>query len=86
MYNYIVRRTQLHLDEDLWNALHARARSRRTTVSELVREAYLGSHDQRRKAMQAFVGIRKERPGNADAVEYVRDLRRGDRLNRLHGT
>lgn len=86
MYNYIVRRTQLHLDEDLWNALHARARSRRTTVSELVREAYLGSHDQRRKAMQAFVGIRKERPGNADAVEYVRDLRRGDRLNRLHGS
>ncbi len=85
---YIVRRTQLYLDEHLWNALHARARSRKTTVSELVREAvrdrYFGRHDQRRKAMQEFVGIRKGRSEALDSVDYVRTLRRGDRLDRLH--
>ena len=84
---YIVRRTQLYLDEDLWGALHARARSRQTTVSELVREAvrerYLGKRDLRIQAMQAFVGIREEAAGAPAAVEIVRGLRRGNRLDRL---
>ena len=83
-----MRRTQLYLDDHLWNALHARARSRRTTVSELVREAlrerYLAKRDEQMKAMQAFVGIRNERSEPLDAVKYVRSLRRGDRLDRLH--
>ncbi len=84
---YIVRRTQLYLDEDLWTTLHARARSQQTTVSELVREAvrerYLGNRDLRMKAMQAFVGIRKQPAGAPGAVEMVRSLRRGSRLDRL---
>jgi metal-responsive CopG/Arc/MetJ family transcriptional regulator len=83
-----MRRTQMYLDDHLWNALHARARSEKTTVSELVRaavrERYLGRRDEQMKAMQEFVGIRKERSEPVDAVEYVRSLRRGDRLNRLH--
>jgi predicted DNA-binding ribbon-helix-helix protein len=82
-----MRRTQLYLDENLWNALHARAKSRKTTISELVREAvrerYFGNLDARRKAMQEFVGIRKERSDAPDAAEYVRGLRRGSRLERL---
>ncbi len=84
---YVVRRTQLYLDDHLWNALHARAQSQKTTVSELVREAvrerYLGNRDQQTKAMQEFVGIRKDRSGPLDAVEYVRSLRRGNRLEQL---
>ena len=83
-----MRRTQLYLDEHLWNALHTRARSRKTSVSELVREAvrdrYLGRRDEQMKAMREFVGIRKERAKPLDAVEYVQILRRGDRLDRLH--
>ena len=83
-----MRRTQLYLDEPLWNALHIRARSRKTSISELVREAvrerYLGSRDERMKAMQEFVGIRKERSESVDAAEYIRSLRRGNRLERLH--
>jgi len=83
-----VRRTQLYLDDHLWSALHARARSRKTTVSELVREAvrerYFGQQDEQAKAMQDFVGIRKERSDAAASVEYVRSLRRGDRLERLY--
>jgi hypothetical protein len=82
-----MRRTQLYLDEDLWSALHARARSQRTTVSELVRAAvrdrYVGDRDQRMKAMEAFIGIRKAVAGEPDAVETVRRLRRDDRLDRL---
>jgi len=82
-----MRRTQLYLDDDLWGTLHDRARSQKTTVSELVRQAvrerYLGNHSQRMKAMQAFVGIRKRASQTPDAVELVRSLRRGDRLERL---
>lgn len=82
-----MRRTQLYLDDNLWNVLHERARSRKTTVSELMREAvrerYLNGRDVQRKAMEQFVGIRKDHSGSPDAVEYVRKLRRGSRLNRL---
>ena len=83
-----MRRTQLYLDDHLWNALHACARSRKTTVSELVREAvrecYLGRRDEQMRAMREVVGIRKQRSAPLDAVEYVRSLRRGNRLERLH--
>ena len=82
-----MRRTQLYLDEALWAALHSRARSRKTTVSELVREAarerYLGSREEQRKAMQAFVGSRKRDTDPLDSVQYVRNLRRDSRLDRL---
>ena len=83
-----MRRTQLYLDDHLWNALHACARNRKTSISELVREAvrdrYFGKRDEQRKAMQEFVGIRHDRSQTLDAVEQVRSLRRGTRLDRLH--
>lgn len=73
-----MRRKQLYLDDHLWNAIHARARSRQTTISELVREAvrerYLGNIEERAKAMRNFVGIRK-RSGVTNAVEQVRQRR-----------
>jgi metal-responsive CopG/Arc/MetJ family transcriptional regulator len=83
-----MRRTQLYLDDQLWNTLHARARTRKTTVSELVREAvrdYLGIDEDRTEAMLQFVGSRKVKPGHASAVEEVRRLRGGSRLDRLSG-
>src|SRR5882672_10910749 len=70
---YIMRRTQVYLDDRLWNALQARARSRRTTISELVREAlrerYLAKQEEQRKPMQEFVGSRKARSEPLDVVE-----------------
>lgn len=82
-----MRRTQLYLDDQLWGALHARARSEKTTISELVRiavrERYLGNREQRGAAMQGFVGIRKSRSQPGDASEEVRELRKGSRLDRL---
>lgn len=82
-----MRRTQLYLDEDLWQALHVRARGEGTTISELVRQAarerYLGKLDERRAAMQALVGIRKDRPEVRNPTAYVRNLRRGGRIDNL---
>ena len=82
-----MRRTQLYLDDDLWNALHTRARKEGTTVSDLVRQAarerYLGKLEERREAMQALVGIRKDRSDLSDSLAYVRRLRRGSRVERL---
>jgi len=82
-----MRRTQLYLDDQLWGALHARAQSEKTSVSELVRQAvrerYLGDLDRRRAAMQSVVGIRKVQGDDEDARTAVRRLRRGKRLERL---
>lgn len=84
---YIVRRTQLYLDEVLWKALHLRARRGRTTVSELVRSAarerYLGATEQRGRAMKAIVGLWSDRSELADPEAYVRALRRGRRIENL---
>ena len=84
---YIMRRTQLYLDDQLWGALHARAQSERTSVSELVRQAvrerYIGNLETRRAAMQSFVGIRKAHAEGRDACMEIRRLRRGSRLDRL---
>ena len=84
---YIVRRTQLYLDEDLWSALHARALLEGVTISELVRaavrEQYLGNQAERRSAMLGIVGLWKDRPDVVDAESAIRNLREDDRLKRL---
>ena len=64
-----------------------RARQEKTTVSDLVRQAarerYLGNLEERRRAMLAFVGIRKHRTNLADSTEYIRALRRDMRIEEL---
>lgn len=82
-----MKSTQLYLDGDLWHALHACSRQDRTTISDLVRRAarekYLGNFDERRKAMMAVVGLRRNRSDIRDATEYVREVRRDRRMERL---
>ncbi len=84
---YIVKRTQLYLDDDLWQALHTRAAMEKTTVSDLVRtaarERYLEDSEKRRKALLGIVGIWKDRDDLPDTETYVRSLRKGARLKRL---
>jgi len=83
---YIMRRTQLYLPENLWKSLHLRSRQRGTTISQLVREAvgdkYGESHAGRQQAMQALVGLWKDRRDLPDTQSYVRQLRKGRRLKR----
>jgi hypothetical protein len=82
-----MKRTQLYLHEDIWKALHIRSRQQRTTISELVRQAvrdkYGSSPANRRQAMQAIVGLWKNRKDLPDTETYVRRLRKGNRLRRL---
>jgi len=83
-----MRRTQLYLHESTWKMLHIRARQLRVTISELVRQAvqekYETSPANRKEAMQAFVGIWKDRKDIGDSTAYVRKLRKGNRLARLN--
>ena len=82
-----MKRTQLYLDEDIWKALHIHARQRRTSISDLVRQAirdrYGSSLANRSKAMQALVGIWRDRTDLPDTRKYVRRLRKGKRLSRI---
>ena len=82
-----MKRTQLYLNEDIWKALHVRSRQQGTSISELVRQAvrdkYGSSPAGRRQAMQALVGIWKDREDLPDSTTYMRRLRRGKRLRRI---
>lgn len=84
---YIMRRTQLYLDEQLWKALHSRARREKTTISELVRQAardrYMRQNEGRQAAMEAIVGLWKDRTDLPDTETYVRTLRKDTRARRL---
>jgi hypothetical protein len=82
-----MKRTQLYLNEDIWKALHIRSRQQGTSISELVRQAvrdkYENSPASRKQAMQALVGMRKDRKDLPDSTVYVRRLRKGKRLRRI---
>lgn len=82
-----MHRTQLYLEEDLWQALRLAAKQQGTTISELVRRAaratYLHSAEQRQQAMLNWIGARRDWPGEVDTDAYIRGLRKGHRLERL---
>jgi len=82
-----MKRTQLYLNEDIWKALHVRSRQQGTSISELVRQAvrdkYGSSPARRKQAMQALVGMWKDRKDMPDSTTYVRRLRKGTRLRRI---
>ena len=82
-----MKRTQLYLNEDIWKALHIRSRQMKTSISELVRQAvrekYGSSPAARKQAMQALVGLWKDRSDLRDSETYVRRLRKGKRLTRI---
>ncbi len=72
----------------MWKTLQIEARQAGTSISELVRQAvqerYGVSPAKRRVAMQALVGIWKDRKDiSSDTGKYIRQLRRGTRLKRL---
>jgi len=84
---YIMKRTQLYLDDDLWNTLHVKALNGGTSISELVRTAardrYMVNLEERRAAMLGIVGLWKDRTDLPDTETYVRNLRTDNRLKRL---
>ena len=82
-----MKRTQLYLHEDIWKVLQIRSRQQRTSISDLVRQAvreqYGSSPVDRTQAMQALVGMWKDRKDLPDSTAYVRRLRKGKRLGRM---
>jgi hypothetical protein len=84
---YIVKRTQLYLEDDQWKLLHKLARQEKSTVSDLVRRAvrqtYTVDFERRRRAAQAIVGLWADRDDIGDTGKYVRRLRQGTRLARF---
>ena len=82
-----MRRTQLYLDEDLWKLLHVVARQSGATVSELVRNAIREKccHERARRieAFESIIGLWKDRADIGETDDYIRDLRRSSRLERL---
>ena len=82
-----MKRTQLYLQESIWKTLHLRSRQQGTSISELVRQAvrekYGNFPANRKDAMQALVGLRKNRRDLPDTATYVRKLRKGKRLRRV---
>jgi hypothetical protein len=83
---YTMKRTQLYLGEDLWNALHFHARLNGQTVSELVRKAardkYMGNPEERRAAMEGIVGLWKDRKDIESTSVYMRRMSKGVRQRR----
>jgi hypothetical protein len=82
-----MKRTQLYLQDDIWKVLHIRSRQQRTSISDLVRQAvrekYGNSPVDRKSAMQALVGMWKDREDLRESTAYVRRLRKGKRLRRI---
>jgi len=82
-----MRRTQLYIEDDLWKALQILARQSHCTISELVRtavrEKYLATASKRKEALLSAVGIWKDRTDLPATEEYVRRLRKDDRLKRV---
>jgi hypothetical protein len=82
-----MRRTQLYLEEQLWNRLHLLAKQSGTSLSELVRQAvrerYARSPADRQKALRAAAGLWADRADLPPAETYVRELRAGGRLKRI---
>ena len=84
---YTVRRTQLFLEDDLWKSLRLQADQMGTTVSELARRALREKYAEpaaiRQKAMEAVIGIWKDREDIGSVERYVRQLRTGSRRRKM---
>jgi len=78
-----MRRTQLTLDDDLFEYLSRLARAQDTTISDVVsnalREKCAQDQERRKKAFEAVIGLWKDRTDLGDTDEYVRKLRRSTR-------
>lgn len=77
-----MRRTQVYLDEDLWNLLHTLARRSNTTIFDLVRKAVFSQYGmaETQAAFERVIGLWNARSDIGD--NYVRNLRRGSRMSR----
>ncbi|MEE9430218.1 MAG: hypothetical protein V3V16_04200 [Melioribacteraceae bacterium] len=81
-----MKRTQIYLDEELINILKIESKLRKKKVSMLIRETLRAKYlnkDKKIVLLEKAAGIWKDR--DFDTNEYVRNLRKGERLKELYG-
>lgn len=84
---YIMKRTQLYIDEEEFGVLSVLARQRKKTISELVREAIRKTYLEKKsldpiKVLEETRGLWKDH--KIDSTEkHLRRLRKGVRLERF---
>lgn len=83
-----MRRTQIYLSTEQWEALHAMSFRTHQSMSDLIRAAldrkYLCAKPSSfESAVREASGIWKDREDIRDTAAYVRELRKGTRLERL---
>ena len=82
-----MRRTQVYLEDNVWDALQARSREPGLSMSELVRaalrEKYLAGSANRKRAMEAIVGLWKHRTDLPETESWVRSMRKDSHRGRL---
>lgn len=84
-----MKRTQLYIDEELFQWLLHISREKKTTVSDLVRNALNRVYGQKRKktdklkALNEAFGIWKNRKDISSTEEYIRTLRKNTRFQRF---
>ena len=80
LYIAYMKRTQLYLDEDMARTLAAESRRRRTTVSELVRDAIATVYGSRTRGdrhaiIHRLAGVWADRQDLADTEAFIRSVR-----------
>ena len=81
-----MKRTQIYLDEELIDILRIESKLRKKKVSMLIRETLRDKYLNKNKKivlLERAAGIWKDRDINTD--EYVRALRKSNRLKELYG-
>lgn len=82
MYIYIMKRTQIYIDEDMYSALKRKVEMKNTTISEVVRECVqetlMKDTEKILKALDEICGMWKKR--KIDVKGFIRTLRRDRRL------
>ncbi|RMG60639.1 MAG: ribbon-helix-helix protein, CopG family [Deltaproteobacteria bacterium] len=73
-----VRRTQIYLDEEIYERLKAESRIRKVSMSEIIRENLrhmrISDVTRMKRALKETAGIWRDR--EVDVEEYVRDVRK----------
>ena len=86
---YTVKRTQLYMEDEIIDKLKELGERRGTTVSALVRDAVRQTYFQFqlpgnwREVLRAAEGAWKDQPGRPGPDQFIRELRKDSRLERL---
>lgn len=85
----MMRRSQIYLPIEQWRCLNALSHQVHETMSELIRRAIDKAYGAGRgldfpTSLQQAAGIWKDRKDLPSTRAYVRELRRGSRLQRLY--